>query len=68
MGKPDRVRGSDMASITDVVELARIVSSIASTTTDPETAAQLMELADRLLTEAGLPPAPGDGPLPPTQH
>ena len=45
-----------MADTSDPVELAREIAKIASKTTDPNTAWQLGDLMDRLLTEAGLPP------------
>jgi hypothetical protein len=48
-----------MSDKADSVSLARELAHIASTTTDPETARQLMELVDRLLTQAGLPPRTG---------
>jgi hypothetical protein len=46
-----------MSDRIDVVELAREIAKIASTTTDPETGRLLMELVERLLEQAGLPPA-----------
>lgn len=46
----------------EVVELVGEMTEIARTTTDPETARRLLQLANRLLTEAGL---PGGGDLPP---
>lgn len=46
----------------DVVELARELARIASTTSDPETGRLLLELVDRLLRQAGLPPARGELP------
>ena len=50
----------------DRVELASEIADIARTTTDPETARRLLQLADRLLSEAGLPGAGhGGGDLPP---
>lgn len=42
---------------TDIVELARELAEIARTTTDQETGRRLVELVERLLGEAGLPPA-----------
>ena len=45
-----------MADTSDPVELAVEIAKIASKTTDPDTALQLGDLMDRLLTEAGLPP------------
>jgi len=50
-----------MTGETDVVELARELAEIARTTIDPDTARLLMEVVDRLLTEAGLPPDGGAG-------
>jgi hypothetical protein len=44
-----------MTSQIDLTELAREIAEIARTTLDPATAARLLELADRLLTAAGLP-------------
>jgi hypothetical protein len=49
-------RGRAMPNDTDLLDLARKIAEIASTTTDPETGRQLMELVERLLREAGLPP------------
>jgi hypothetical protein len=46
----------------DVVELAREIAEIASLTTDPETGRLLMELVERLLRQAGLPPGTGRRP------
>jgi hypothetical protein len=40
----------------DPIAFADTLAGIASTTRDPETALQLIELVDRRLTEAGLPP------------
>ena len=40
---------------TELVELARELAAIASTTTDPETGRQLMDVVARLLSDAGLP-------------
>jgi hypothetical protein len=45
----------------DIVELAREIADIARTTTDPETGRFLMELVERLLMEAGLPPDDAEG-------
>jgi hypothetical protein len=45
-----------MNSLIDVVELARALAEIAKTTTDQKTGRLLMELIERLLREAGLPP------------
>jgi hypothetical protein len=44
----------------DPITIADTLAEIASTTTDSETARQLMELVDRVLTGAGLPPEPPD--------
>ena len=41
----------------DPVEIASALAEIASRTDEPETARQLMELVNRLLTAAGLPSA-----------
>ncbi len=41
----------------DPVEIANAIAKIASETQEPETARQLMELVNRLLTQAGLPSA-----------
>jgi len=43
----------------DVVELAHALTRIASTTSDPETGRQLMEVVERILSAAGLPPGNG---------
>jgi hypothetical protein len=48
-------------------ELARAIAEIATDTKDPDTATRLMELVDQLLTEAGLPPAPGERSVLPTR-
>lgn len=45
-----------MANPLDPIELARKIAGIASKTRDPDTGLELIELVDRLLTEAGLPP------------
>lgn len=42
----------------DVVELARALAEIAIGTGESETAEKILDLVDRLLTEAGLSPAP----------
>jgi hypothetical protein len=57
-----------MALRIDLVDLASEVAEIARATTDAGTAVRLMELVNRLLTEAGLPEedAEGGGDLPPT--
>ncbi len=44
----------------DIVELARALAEIASKSGEPDIARELMELVDRLLTDAGLPPAPNN--------
>jgi hypothetical protein len=49
----------------DPAELAGEIADIARTTTDAETARSLLELAGRLLSEAGLPGGQGGGDLPP---
>ena len=41
----------------DPVEIANAIAEIASKTQEPVTARRLMELVDRLLTQAGLPAA-----------
>jgi hypothetical protein len=46
-----------MGNTINVIELARAIAEIASQTRDPDTAVQLVEMVDRLLTKAGLPPA-----------
>ena len=43
-----------MTNITDPVELARILSEIASSTSDTGTAIRLLELVNELLKAAGL--------------
>lgn len=40
----------------DVVELAHELTRIASTTRDPDTGRALMEVVERILRAAGLPP------------
>ncbi len=40
----------------DIVELARGLAEIARTTTDQQTGRLLLEIIERLLREAGLPP------------
>jgi hypothetical protein len=42
----------------DLVELTHTIAEIASKSREPDIAIALMELVDRLLTDAGLPPAP----------
>ena len=44
----------------DTVELAEVIAGIASRTNEPETARELMQLVDRLLTGTGLPELPAD--------
>ena len=54
-----------MSGAEDFVDLARELASLASTTSDPATARQLMKIVERLLGEAGLPPCEnGGGDLP----
>jgi len=43
----------------DVVELAHELTKIASATRDPDTGRQLMEMAERILSAAGLPQGRG---------
>ena len=50
-----------MSGAEDFVELARELASIASATTDPATARRLIEIVERLLAEAGLPPGEQGG-------
>lgn len=45
-----------MSDPLDVLELARELARLASTTSDQETGRRLMELVERLLRTAGLPP------------
>ena len=60
------VHKAGMTSEFDLVQLATEITEVASTTTDPETASRLLDLADRLLTEAGFPDAGwGGGDMPP---
>ena len=47
--------GSTMENTTNATELALAMAEIASATREPETAAKLLDLADQLLTQAGLP-------------
>ena len=42
----------------DLVDLTHTIAEIANKSREPDIAIALMELVDRLLTEAGLPPAP----------
>jgi len=53
------VEGAAMTDKIDVVELAHALTRIASTTSDPETGRQLMEVVERILSAAGLPPGNG---------
>ena len=46
-----------MGNSINVIELARAIAEIASQTRDSDTAVQLVEMVDRLLTKAGLPVA-----------
>ena len=48
-----------MTETIDVVELAHEIAQIASQTSDPETGRQLMEVVERILRAAGLPPGSG---------
>ena len=48
-------KASVMPDSIDPVELARKIADIASRTTDPSTARQLVDLTDWLLTDVGLP-------------
>ena len=50
-----------LAMYFDPIAIADALAQIASATKDPETARQLIELIDRLLTEAGLPPEGPNG-------
>jgi hypothetical protein len=47
--------GGSMDQLTDLSVLAREIAEIAARTTEPEIAVRLMELVNRLLSEAGLP-------------
>jgi len=49
-------RGCNMNSGIDLVDMARALAEIARTTTDQKTGRLLLELIERLLREAGLPP------------
>jgi hypothetical protein len=51
------LEGAAMSDKIDVVELAHDLTMIASTTSDPETGRQLMEVVEKILRAAGLPPA-----------
>jgi hypothetical protein len=44
-----------MVGTIDIMELARQIAKIASSTTDPETGHQLMEILEMLMRSAGLP-------------
>jgi hypothetical protein len=46
-----------MSDKIDVVALAHELTKIASTTSDPDTGRQLMEVVERILRAMGLPPA-----------
>jgi RNA polymerase-interacting CarD/CdnL/TRCF family regulator len=48
-----------MTNLIDVAELARDLAKIASTTSDPETGRQLMEIVERIHRALGLPPGTG---------
>ncbi len=50
---------ANMNNKIDVVELSRELAEIARRSTDPETGRLLMEVIERLLNEAGLPPGRG---------
>jgi hypothetical protein len=50
----------------DITDLVDELAEIARTTTDPETGKRLMELIERLLRDAGLPPENGGGGRPPS--
>ena len=56
MQRLDRLQGWGLAMHLDPVAIADALAAIASRTQEPETARQLMELIDHLLTAAGLPP------------
>ena len=47
--------GTGLVNITDPFELALTIARIAADTREPDTAMRLLDLADRLLTAAGLP-------------
>lgn len=51
------LEGAVMSGKIDVVELAHELTKIASTTSDPDTGRQLMEVVERILRAMGLPPA-----------
>jgi hypothetical protein len=44
-----------MSRVFDPIEIAQVVAEIASRTDEPGIARELMDLADQLLTAAGLP-------------
>lgn len=48
-----------MPDTIDPVELAHEIARIASTTTDPESGRLLLELVEKLMQAAGLPPRDG---------
>jgi hypothetical protein len=48
-----------MSDKIDVMELAHELTKIASTTRDPETGRQLIEVLEKILGAMGLPPAHG---------
>lgn len=48
-----------MTDTIDVVELAHELAKIASETSDPEIGRQVMEVVERILRAAGLPPDRG---------
>lgn len=47
-----------MTKLYDALELAERIARIASRTSEPEIAQELLQLVDGLLTEAGLPELP----------
>ena len=48
-----------MTKLYDVLELAERIARIASRSSEPEIAYELLQLVDGLLTDAGLPELPG---------
>jgi hypothetical protein len=48
-----------MADKIDIVKLARELAKIASSTSDPDTGRQLMEVVEMLMRAVGLPPGSG---------
>jgi hypothetical protein len=53
------LEGAVMSDKIDVMELAHELTKIASTTRDPETGRQLIEVLEKILGAMGLPPAHG---------